>query len=59
MGSGNAYAEVGEASKQFTKLRFSSCLKVQIIITKIHICLSWNIIFRLLPKVIFAVKLAC
>jgi hypothetical protein len=57
MGSGKAYAEVAKASEQFTKLRFKSCLNVQIIITKIHICLSWNIFFGLLPKVIFGVKM--
>jgi hypothetical protein len=40
MESGKAYAEVGEANKQFTKLKFQSCLKVQIRISQIHICLG-------------------
>jgi hypothetical protein len=29
MGSGKAYAEVGEANKQLTKLTFKFCLKIQ------------------------------
>ncbi len=38
-----ANAEVGEENEQFTKLNFSSCPKVEIGSSWIHICLEWNI----------------
>jgi hypothetical protein len=34
---GKAYTEVGEANKQFPKVKFLSCLKEQIRISKVHI----------------------
>jgi hypothetical protein len=40
MESGKAYAEFGEAIKQFTKFKFQSCLKVQIRIKKITFALA-------------------
>jgi hypothetical protein len=53
-----ANAEVGEENDQFTKLKFSSCLKVQIRSSQIHIFLEWKIPLWLLWKVIYEVKIA-